>query len=148
MKYLFSFILFISFLNVQSQTVFTNTSDTLKKIPFDINRIKNPFRLSLNSEVFNYDSVSIWSDRRTLSEIMDQRPGFFINDFGFGGRNTINYNGRSSYQTGIFRDGIQVNDNFYQGFDIENFSVNEIEQIEEISAVSSFFMESTLHQKV
>ncbi|MBK9333069.1 MAG: TonB-dependent receptor plug domain-containing protein [Ignavibacteria bacterium] len=139
MKYLISFILFISFLNVQSQTVSTNTSDTLKKIPFDVNRIKNPFRLSLNSDVFKHDSVSIWSDRRTLSEIMDQRPGFFINDFGFGGRNTINYNGRSSYQTGIFRDGIQVNDNFYQGFDIENFSVNEIEQIEEISAVSSFY---------
>ncbi|HAY34620.1 MAG TPA: TonB-dependent receptor plug domain-containing protein [Ignavibacteria bacterium] len=139
MKYLISFILFISFLNVQSQTVSINTSDTLKKIPFDINRIKDPFRLSLNSDVFKYDSVSIWNDRRTLAEILDQRPGFFINDFGFGGRNTINYNGKSSYQTGIFRDGIQVNDNYYQGFDIENFSVNEIAQIEEISAVSSFY---------
>ncbi|MBS1518054.1 MAG: TonB-dependent receptor plug domain-containing protein [Bacteroidetes bacterium] len=136
MKYLIFIILFINCLNVNSQTV---TSDTLKKIPFGQNKILNSTYLSKNSEVFRYDSLCIWNDRRNLSEILDHRPGFFINDFGQGGRNNISFNSSSYYSTGIFRDGIQVNDNFYQGFDIQNLSVNEIDRIEEISATSSFF---------
>ena len=136
MKYLITLLFFISFVNVHSQTI---KSDSVKKIPYDHNRILNPTELSLQSDIFSYDSLYIWSDKRTLSEIMDQRPGFFINNFGLGGRNNLNYNGNSYYQTGVFRDGIQVNDNYYQGFDIQNFSISEIDKVEEISAVSSFF---------
>jgi len=114
-------------------------ADSLYKIPFDTNKIKDAVRLSNTSEVFSYDSLYIWNDKRSLSEIMDARLGYFINDFGLGGRNDINYNNRYSRSTGIFRDGIQINDNFFQGFDIQNISVNEIDKIEEVSTVSSFF---------
>lgn len=137
MKYLILILFFfISFAKVNSQSV---NYDSTKKIPYDHNRIINPVQLSLQSDIFSYDSLYIWSDKRTLSEIMDQRPVFFINNFGLGGRNNLNYNGNSYYQTGVFRDGIQVNDNYYQGFDIQNFSISEIDKVEEISAVSSFF---------
>lgn len=136
MKILFSLILFFISQNLYSQNKF---SDTTRKIPFDTNVIKNQTRLSNTSDVFSYDSLYIWNDKRSLSEIMDERPGYFIFDMGLGERNDINYNGRYSSETGIFRDGIQINDNFYQGFDRQNISVNEIDKIEEISDVSSFF---------
>ncbi len=136
MKILFSLILFFVSQNLYSQNKF---SDTTRKIPFDTNKIKNQTRLSNTSDVFSYDSLYIWNDKRTLSEIMDERPGYFIYDMGLGERNDINYNGKYSSETGIFRDGIQINDNYYQGFDIQNISVNEIDKIEEISSVSSFF---------
>jgi len=80
----------------------------------------------------------IWSDRRNLSEIMNEKAGYFINYFGIGGRNPINFNGYQSKQIGIFRDGVQINDTYFGGFDEENISVNEIQKIEEVSNITSF----------
>ncbi|MBS1552493.1 MAG: TonB-dependent receptor plug domain-containing protein [Bacteroidetes bacterium] len=70
---------------------------------------------------------------------MNERPGYFINNFGPGGRNLINFNGFSPSDIGIFRDGIQSNDILFGGFDVQNISVNEIDKTEEVSGVSSFF---------
>lgn len=136
MKILLPLILFLISQNVFSQS---NLADTTHKVPFDTNKITDQTRISNTSDVFSYDSLYIWNDDRNLSEIMDERPGYFVFDFGLGQRNDINYNGRYSRETGIFRDGIQINDNFYQSFDIQNISVNEIDKIEEVSDVSSFF---------
>lgn len=136
MKVLFlTVILFISQL-LYSQN---NLSDTARKVPFDTNKIKDQTLLSNSSEVFSYDSLYIWNDKRTLSEILDERQGFFIFDLGLGERNALNYNNWYADQTGVYRDGIQINDNYYQGFDIQNISVSEIDRIEEVSDVSSFF---------
>lgn len=134
-------IFFIAILFFISHALFSQNkfSDSTRKIPFDTNRIKQATLLSKTSDIFSYDSLYIWNDKRSLSEIMDERPGYFVYDFGLGGRNDINYNGRYSRETGIFRDGIQINDNFFQSFDIQNISVNEIDRIEEVSDVSSFF---------
>ncbi|HMR40134.1 MAG TPA: TonB-dependent receptor plug domain-containing protein, partial [Ignavibacteria bacterium] len=136
MKVLFSLVLLLI-----SQYVFSQDklSDTTHKVPFDTNKIKDQTLLSNTSDVFSYDSLYIWNDKRTLSEIMDERQGFFIFDMGLGERNALNYNNWYANQTGIFRDGIQINDNYYQGFDIQNISVSEIDRIEEVSDVSSFF---------
>ena len=136
MKILFALILFFISQNLFSQN---KLSDTTHRVPFDTNRISQQTRLSNTSDVFSYDSLYIWNDKRNLSEIMDERPGYFVFNFGLGQRNDINYNGRYSRETGIFRDGIQINDNFFQSFDIQNISVNEIDKIEEVSDVSSFF---------
>ncbi len=136
MKISVTILLFFLSHNIFSQNKFP---DSTYKIPFDTNKIKEQTRLSGTSEVFIYDSLYVWNDKRSLSEIMDERPGYFIFDFGPGERNDINYNGANSNQTGVFRDGIQINDNFFQGFDIQNISVNEIDKIEEVSDVSSFF---------
>ena len=136
MKVLFSLVLLLI-----SQYVFSQDklSDTTHKVPFDTNKIKDQTLLSNTSDVFSYDSLYIWNDKRTLSEIMDERQGFFIFDMGLGERNALNYNNWYANQTGIYRDGIQINDNYYQGFDIQNISVSEIDRIEEVSDVSSFF---------
>ena len=136
MKILFPLILFLLSQNLFPQSKF---SDTTRRVPFDTNKIKEQTRLTSTSDVFSYDSLYIWSDERNLSEIMDERPGYFVFDFGLGQRNDINYNGRYSRETGIFRDGIQINDNFFQSYDMQNISVNEIDKIEEVSDVSSFF---------
>jgi TonB-dependent Receptor Plug Domain len=136
MKIYFFIIFFLTSQLVFSQNKF---SDSTNKVPFDTNKIKNAVLLSDKSEVFSYDSLYVWNDKRSLSEIMDERPGYFVYDFGLGERNDINYNGRYSRETGIFRDGIQINDNFFQSFDIQNISVNEIDKIEEVSDISSFF---------
>jgi hypothetical protein len=75
MKVLFSLIiLFVSQL-VYSQD---KLSDTTHKVPFDTNKIKDQTLLSNSSDVFSYDSLYIWNDKRTLSEIMDERQGFFL----------------------------------------------------------------------
>lgn len=133
-------IFFITVLILISQNLFSQNkySDSTRKIPFDTNKIKDAVLLSNTSEVFSYDSLYIWSDKRSLSEILDDRSGYFVNDFGLGGRNTINFSGYTEKEIGIFRDGIQINDNLFGGFDIQNISINEIDKIEEISNVSSF----------
>ena len=85
-----------------------------------------------------YDSLFIWSDRRSISEVSSELPGFYVYRFNDFGRNSINFNGTSDKEIGILRDGIQINDIYYGGFDPASISINDIESIEEISAVSSF----------
>lgn len=133
------YILIILIFSIRTAHPQNKKADTTYKFIPDSVKIKESVYLSGNSEKFRYDSLYIWSDKRNLSEIMDERTGYFIFDFGSGGRNGINYNSKYSRETGIFRDGIQLNDGFYQSFDIQNISINEIEQIEETSNTSSFF---------
>jgi hypothetical protein len=106
-------------------------------IPFDTNYIKSPYRLSNTSETFGVSNW-IWNDKRNLGEILNERPGYHINFITDGGRSILNYNRTGQTFFGVFKDGIQINDNFFGGFDIENISVNEIDTIEEISLTSSF----------
>lgn len=115
----------------------TQTSRDTVKIPFDTNYIKSAYRLSNNSETFGISNW-IWNDKRNLGEILNERPGYLVNFFNDGGRNTINYNRQYEKNIGIFKDGIQINDILFGGFDIENISLNEIDTVEEISGVSSF----------
>lgn len=136
MRILIFLLLLIPESKIFSQSVFP---DSAYVIPFDTNKIKNSHFLSNSSDTFRYDSLYLWNDKRNLSEIMNERSGYFINNFGTGGRNLINFNGFSPADIGIFRDGIQVNDILFGGFDVQDISVNEIDKIEEISAVSSFF---------
>lgn len=128
---------FISLLYFISTTVIAQTQneDSIKvKEPFDSFIIKNTAYLNDTTNSFKY-SEYIWSDKRSISEVMDQRPGYFVFDFfGLGGRNAIVNN--AGY-LGVFRDAIQINDVLYGGFDVEIFSINEVEAIEEISAIRS-----------
>lgn len=133
------YILIILIFSIRTALPQNKKADSTYKFVPDSVRIKESVYLSGNSEKFRYDSLYIWSDKRNLSEIMDERAGYFVFDFGLGGRNDINYNSKYSRETGVFRDGIQLNDGFYQGFDIQNISINEIERIEETSNTSSFF---------
>ena len=112
-------------------------NDSIYIPPFDTNKIKEAPYLSKNSDTTSYQFF-IWNDKRNLGEVMNEKSGYFVNYFNPGGRNLINYNGFYDNHIGIFRDGIQINDNYFGGFDIENISINEIETIEEISNVSSF----------
>lgn len=142
-------IVFIIFLVFVTRDAISQSDSVFKsvKIPFDTNRIKEPALLSNSSDVFKYDSLYIWNDKRTLSEIMNERSGFFTSDFGLGGRNLISYNGYLNGNIGIFRDGIQINDILFGGFDIQNISVNEIEKIEEVSNTSSFLYGNSTNGK-
>lgn len=138
----------VIFLILVSNTVFSQTGDTIRTetqkrdtttkpvTPFDTNKIPNAYRMSDNSVTYG-QSNWIWNDRRNLGEILNERPGFLVNFLGDGGRNPINFN-NFRINIGMFLDGIQVNDNFHGGFDIENISINEIDSIEELSNISSF----------
>jgi len=136
MRILLFLLLLIPESKIFSQSVFPDSSYV---IPFDTNKIKDSYFLSNSSDTFRFDSLYIWNDKRNLSEIMNERSGYFRNNFGLGGRNLINFNGYSPSDIGIYRDGIQINDILFGGFDVQEISVNEIEKIEEISSVSSFF---------
>lgn len=131
---------FVTLLYFISITAFAQTQneDSIKVIkPFDSFIIKNTAYLTDSSNAFKY-SEYIWSDKRTISEVMDKRPGYFVFDFfGLGGRNAITNSSILPYFISAFRDGIQVNDIVYGGFDVEIFSINEIEAVEEISATRS-----------
>ena len=115
----------------------TTTPEDSVKIPFDVNKIPGAYRLSNTSETIGI-SDWIWNDKRNLGEILNERPGYMVNFFDDGGRNVINFNRMDEKGIGIFKDGIQINDNLFGGFDIENISVNEIDTIEELSNISSF----------
>ena len=111
--------------------------DTIYHIPFDTNKISNAYLFDLKSDTIGLNDF-IWNDRKNLSEILNDKAGFHIFYLGIGGRNSINFNNFDSWQIGIYRDGIQQNDNFYGGFDQENISVSEIQKIEVVSNISSF----------
>lgn len=115
---------------VKFDTTYRTTADTLV--------LKQSKFIYADSEKIRYDSAFVWDDRRSLSEISAELPGFYIFRFNNFGRNTINFNGSQEKEVGIFRDGIQINDVFFGGFDAASISVNDIESVEEISAVSSF----------
>lgn len=134
MRVIFLLIFILLFQTLYSQ----QGKDSTYRIPFDTNRIQSGVRLSEISGITNYRDYFIWNDKRNLAEILNEKAGYFVNTLGFGQRNVINFNGYTEKQIGIFRDGIQLNDNFFGGFDIENISVNEIDRVEEVSNISSF----------
>jgi hypothetical protein len=109
------------------------SKDTLVK--FDNNKILKNNVISRYSDTISYDSY-IWNDKRNLGEILNERSGYYVNSFGTGSRTSISFNG--SREIGIFKDGIQINDIYAGGFDVEIISVNEIEKIEEVSTPLSF----------
>ncbi|CAN5611715.1 hypothetical protein BH10BAC5_BH10BAC5_01870 [soil metagenome] len=134
--FLFVFVIlsfsFVSFKSICAQIV---KPDTLHITPIDTLRMKNTHYLSLStSDTISY-SKYIWSDKRTLSEILNEESGFFEHFQNRGNRNYISYN--NNFSLGVFRDGIQLNLPFVSFFDNELFSVNEIDKIEILSNISS-----------
>lgn len=117
-----------------SSIINTLTKDTIK-FNFNKNKIHKFDLLSHLSDTSGIDSY-IWNDKRNLQEIMNEKSGYFAYFFGTGGKSLINFNGLSN--VGVFRNGIEANNQFYGGFDVETFSVNEIEKIEEVSTPLSF----------
>lgn len=106
--------------------------DSIRYAAFDTNIIAGTNRLSNNSEVFSYNEY-IWSDKRSLSEILEMRGGFKVYNYGFGQHNVISeYTFRGLTGTGLYRDGFPINSS-----DPEIISINEIDSIELISAISS-----------
>lgn len=131
-----SALLYTNSLSAQD-SIRTSIPDSVRYAAFDTNIIKNTARLSNSSEIFSYDEY-IWSDKRSLSEILEMRGGYNILTLGYGERNPIRFLDMYQGQIGFFRDGANVNDIFYGGIDVENISVNEIDKIEEISLISSY----------
>ncbi len=113
-------------------------SDSLSYYSPDSSSAISSKMLSNQPHLLKYDSVFVWTDRRTLSEITSDLPASYSYSFNNGGRNTISFDGLNDLETGVFMDGIQMNDNFFGGFDEALISVNDIEAIEKISALSSF----------
>lgn len=69
---------------------------------------------------------------------MNEKAGFFVNNKGLGQYNKIYFEDYFDSEMGVFRDGIQMNNNFFGIFDPEVISINEIQKIELISNISSF----------
>lgn len=131
----FVFIVFntnVSYSAIRDSTIF---SDTLKVEPFSSNKIENSVIFNNLSDSISIDNI-IWNDRRNLNEILNEVSGFYINSFGVSSKGSISYNG--SRNVGIYRDGIQINDFLFEGFDAEFISVNEIQKIELVSDILSF----------
>jgi len=123
---------------------FSQSKDTLIKpvspkdtirLSFNHNKILQKQSLSYYSDTTGIDFY-IWNDRRNLAELLNDKSGYFVHTFGTGSRALINYNANQS--VGIFRNGVQINDLFSGGFDVENISINEVEVVEEVSTPLSF----------
>ncbi len=105
---------------------------------FDKNKIKNAYIFDTNSDTTDYNKF-IWSDKRNLAEILNELPGYYVTGFGeIGSRDLIKHTFGDEYSIGFFKDGIQINDPIFGGYDIENISVNEIDKIEEVPNTISF----------
>lgn len=124
--------------------LYSQEKDTLKsktlpkdtvKVNFNQNKINKLDLLSNLSDTNGTDEF-IWNDKRNLQEILNEKSGFYAYYFGTGGKSFLNFNGLSN--VGVFRNGIEANNQFYGGFDVESFSVNEIDKIEEVSTPLSF----------
>ncbi|TRZ64143.1 TonB-dependent receptor [bacterium] len=111
--------------------------DTLHIPPFDTGKIYNSYIFDKNSDSTVINDF-IWSDKKNISEIFNEKAGYFAKTFLTGGRNLLNYNGGNEHNIGVFRDGMQINDIIFGGFDQEIISVNEIKKIEEVSNIFSY----------
>jgi hypothetical protein len=111
--------------------------DSTLIIPFDKNKITNPYSLDTFSDTTNYKKY-IWNDKRNLGEILNEKSGYYLVDFGMGSKNLIFHNSDIDKYLGYFKDGIQINDPQFGGFDIENISINEIDKFEEVPNTISF----------
>lgn len=100
-------------------------------------KIDSSYYISHYSKILD-NSFFLWNDRKNPADILEQSPGFFLKRFNVGGRTLLSYNTYDEYQIGIFKDGIQLNDILFGGFENESISVNEIESVELISNISSF----------
>jgi len=142
-------LLIICFSSVYSQEKEFAKTDPLPKdtikINFNQNKIHKFDLLSNLSDTSGIDSY-IWNDRRNLQEIMNEKSGFYAYFLGNGGKSLLNFNGLSN--VGVFRNGIEANNQFYGGFDVESFSVNEIDKIEEVSTSLSFMYGLNSYGKV
>jgi len=130
-------LLLCSFSFAQNKDTLIKTispKDTIR-LSFNHNKILKKQYLSSYSDTTGIDFY-IWNDRRNLAELLNEKSGFFVHTFGTGSRSLINFNANSNI--GIFRNGVQINDLFNGGFDVENLSINEIEDIEEVSTPLSF----------
>ena len=141
-KFILILILSFSFsLNCLPQTAAIDTNKSV--IDTSLLKLSNP-NIIKKSFLFSDKSDSIvvndfiWNDKRNLSEVLFESGGFINNFLIFGGRNEFTYNGFAPSQTGVFRDGIQVNDMLFGGFDNEYIPVNEISKIELTSNLLSF----------
>lgn len=112
-------------------------TDSIRTTNFDSLKIKNTVLFSEQSDTISYNDF-IWNDKRNVSEVLNEKSGFFVNNKGLGQYNRISYDKFNDYQIGFFRDGIQINNNFFGIFDSELLSINEIDKIELISNTSSF----------
>ena len=130
----------------KKDTLITGTfpKDTVK-VNFNQNKIHKQDLLSYLSDTSGTDDF-IWNDKRNLQEILNEKTGFYAYYFGTGGKSLINYNGFSNI--GVFRNGIESNNQFYGGFDVESFSVNEIDKIEEVSTSLSFMYGLNPYSKI
>lgn len=138
------FAISILLLVIFCSNLYSQDKDTLNKIisvrdslkiPFNHNKILKKQSLSSFSDTTGID-FHIWNDRRNLAELLNEKSGYFVHTFSTGGRSLISYNGSSS--VGIFRNGMQINDLFTGTFDVENLSINEIDEVEEVSTPLSF----------
>lgn len=100
-------------------------------------KIDSAYYLSQHSKSLD-NSFFLWNDRKNLADILEQNEGFFLKRFNIGGRTLLSYNTYDEYQIGIFKDGIQINDILFGGFENESISINEIESVELISNISSY----------
>jgi len=135
------FIIFTFFLNCypqsQSRDSLKTLQDTTGQNTPNLNIIKRNFSFSNTSDSITVDDI-IWNDKKNFSEALAEFNGFINNFLTFNGRNEFSYNTFDSKQIGVFRDGIQINDLLFGGFDNENISINEISKIELVSNVLSF----------
>lgn len=141
-KYYYFVYLLLSFFFINSVSYSQTDSlrrktDSLSRIPFDTLKIKNTVQFSQQSDTIPYNDF-IWNDKRNVSEILNEKSGFFVNSLGLGMYNRLYHNDFRDYEMGIFRDGIQLNNNFFGIFEPELISVNEIAKIELVSDISSF----------
>lgn len=150
----FRFVLIFIFAVIQSTHISAQSTDKINTIPsrtdsvkiqFDNNKIEKYNTLTNYSDTIGSNSF-IWNDRRNIQEILNQRTGFYSFFLGTAGKSLISYNGLTN--VGVFRNGIESNDLFYGGFDVENFSINEIDKIEEVSAAMSFMYGLNTYNKI
>lgn len=136
-KYYPALLTLLIFFTIHSVSHSQTDSVHIHIVKFDSLKIKNTAELSDNSEFIPYDNF-IWNDKRNVSEILNEKSGIFVNNKGFGQYNRIYYNNFYDNQIGFYKDGIQLNNNFFGIFEPELVSVAEIDKIELVSNISSF----------
>jgi hypothetical protein len=73
-----------------------------------------------------------------MEDMFNYLPGYYLNFMDVGQINRLNYNQLDQHYTGVFRDGMPINDIYDGSVDFNLFSANELAELEQTKGYGNF----------
>jgi hypothetical protein len=111
--------------------------DTLPPLNFFVTKSRYQYINQLEPDTITR-SRFLWYPLKSIEEVFNFLPGYFLKYMDVGQRQNLNYDGLNGFNTGVFRFGRPINDLIDGSFDLNILSRNEIDEIELTNGFGDF----------